>query len=202
MYRKILVPLDGSSLAEQILPYARLFADAYSATVELLRVNDPDIRPPFWPPLPPPDYLKQVSERYFPSSSFKVEHIEQSGKPAEVIVGRAKADPGYLIAMTTHGLSGIRRWLLGSVASKVIQSAVNPVLLIRAGEENQPAVELSLKTVFVPLDGSALAEKIFPHIVPLAKKMKLDVNLLRVYDLPAAAFPMGEAFYLDTLAEQ
>lgn len=47
MYTKILVPLDGSKFAEQILPYARVFADAYGMAIELLWVEDPDVRPPF-----------------------------------------------------------------------------------------------------------------------------------------------------------
>jgi nucleotide-binding universal stress UspA family protein len=201
VYQKIVVPLDGSSLAEQILPYARFFAEGCAAPVELLRVNDPDVRPPFWPPLPDRDYLQQVSGRYFPSS-LKVAQVEESGKPAGVILSRAKADPNSLIAMTTHGLSGIRRWLLGSVASKVIQSAVNPVLLVRAVEGGRPASELPLKTVFIPLDGSALAEKIFPHIVPLVGKLKLHLNLVRVYDVPVAAYPLPDAVFVETLARQ
>jgi hypothetical protein len=61
MYTKILVPLDGSSFSEQILPYARVFAEAYGIPLKLLRVNDPDIRPPFWPQLPGREYLKQVA---------------------------------------------------------------------------------------------------------------------------------------------
>ena len=52
MYTKILVSLDGSSLAEQILPYARIFVETYGIPVELLRVNNPDIGTPFWPYLP------------------------------------------------------------------------------------------------------------------------------------------------------
>jgi nucleotide-binding universal stress UspA family protein len=196
MYNKILAALDGSTLAEQILPYARLFAEAYGTAVELLRVEDPDARPPFWPPQPGADYFKEISTRYFPPS-LRVDRLAESGKPAQVIVERAQADPSCLIAMTTHGLSGMRRWLLGSVASRVVQSAANPVLLIRAVDE--PAAEICLKTVLVPLDGSALAERILPHIISLAKKMKLAVELVRVNDSPADAYPAVDAIYLDAL---
>jgi nucleotide-binding universal stress UspA family protein len=199
MFTKILVPLDGSGLAEQILPYARLLAEACVIPVELLRVDDPDVRTPFRPPLAPADYLKQASARGFPSS-VRVEQVEEQGKPASVIVARAKADPNALIAMTTHGLSGIRRWLLGSVASHVVQSAANPVLLIRPGEVEEVPAEISLKIVSVPLDGSALAEKILPHIVPLAKKLRLEMELIRVYAASAAAYPVGDGTYIDTLA--
>jgi nucleotide-binding universal stress UspA family protein len=196
MYNKILAALDGSTLAEQILPYARLFAEAYGTAVELLRVEDPDARPPFWPPQPGADYFKEISTRYFPAS-LRVERLAESGKPAQVIVDRAKADPSCLIAMTTHGLSGMRRWLLGSVASKVVQAAANPVLLIRAVEDQEPASKISLKAVLVPLDGSAMAEVVLPKIIPLARNMNLEVNLVRVYDSPADAYPAVDAIYLD-----
>jgi nucleotide-binding universal stress UspA family protein len=201
MYTKILVPLDGSRVAEQILPYARLWAKTYAIPLELLRVDDPDIRPPFWPPLPSRDYLKEVSARYLPVLQ-PVASIEQVGKPAEVIVERAEADPACLIALATHGLSGPRRWLLGSVAGKVARGTTNPLLFIRPTEGMDPATDIELKTVFVPLDGSGLAEKVLPHILPLVKKMKLEVHLVRVYTLPADAYVVGDGVFMQALAQQ
>jgi nucleotide-binding universal stress UspA family protein len=201
MYTKILVPLDGSSFAEQVLPYVRLFAETYRISVEFLRVNDPDIRPPFWPQPPAREYFKQVATRYF-SVSTPFDHVEESGKPAEVIVDRAKRDPAYLIAMATHGLSGARRWLLGSVASKVAHITTNPLLFIRPADSQDPAKPITLETVFVPLDGSGLAEKILPHVIALAKKMKLEVHLVRVYMLPADAYMVGDGVYMQALGQQ
>ena len=201
MYTQILVPLDGSSLAEQILPYVRVFAETYGIPVELLRVHDPDIRPPFWPPLPAREYLKQVATRYLPVS-MRIDHVEESGKPADVIVDRAKGDPTCLIAMATHGLSGARRWLLGSVSSKVAHTTINPLLFIRPGDGQDPATPIELKTVFVPLDGSGLAEKVLPHVIALAKKMKLEVHLLRVYMLPTDAYMFGDGVYMQALGQQ
>jgi nucleotide-binding universal stress UspA family protein len=104
MYTKILVPLDGSSLAEQILPYARVFAEAYGIPMELLRVSDPDIRTPFLPPLPANEYLRRIAGPL--PKSLRVACVEESGKTAEVIVERAKSDPACIIAMATHGMSG------------------------------------------------------------------------------------------------
>jgi nucleotide-binding universal stress UspA family protein len=201
MYTKILVPLDGSKLAEQILPYARSLAEAYVIPVELLRINDPEIRPPFWPPLPGREYLKEAAARYFPAS-LQVDYVEEQGKPATVIVDRAQRDSACLIAMATHGLSGMRRWLLGSVASKVVQTAVNPVLFIRPVEGEKPASEIHLSTIFVPLDGSGLAERILPHVVALAKKIQLEVHVLRVYSLPLDSYVVGERIYVDDLDER
>lgn len=121
MYTQILVPLDGSRLSERTLPYARVFAETYGIPVELLRVNDTDIRPPFWPSLPGREYLKQVPGRYLPAS-LRIDHIDESGKPAKIIVDRAKGDPACLIALATHGLSGASRWLRGSDPVLVIQA--------------------------------------------------------------------------------
>jgi nucleotide-binding universal stress UspA family protein len=201
MYTKVLVPLDGSSFSEQILPYARVFAETYGVPVELLRVNDPDIRPPFWPQLPGREYLKQVAARYLPAP-LRIDHIEESGKPAEIIVDRAKDDPACLIAMATHGLSGARRWLLGSVASKVAHTTTNPLLFIRPAEGQDPAKPITLETVFVPLDGSGLAEKVLPHVIALAKKMKLEAHLLRVYQLLTDAYMVDDGVYLQALGQQ
>lgn len=200
MYNKVIVPLDGSKLAEQILPYARLFAEAFDVPIELLRVNDPASITPFAPPLQGGDYLKEVSRVYF-RDARPVACMVELGNPAEMILKRA-ADPGALAAMATHGLSGMRRWLLGSVASKVVQAAVNPVLLIRPTEDQEPPAAVRLNTVFVPLDGSALAERILPHVTELAKKMGLEVNLLRAYSLPAQAYLVGNTVPTDTISQQ
>jgi len=86
----------------------------------------------------------------------------------------------------------LRRWLLGSVASKVVQTTLNPLLLIRPTEGVDPAAPIKLTTVFVPLDGSTLAQKVLPDVVTLAKKMNLEVQLLRMYELPPDAFVVGD----------
>lgn len=187
MFSRILVPLDGSNLAEQVLPYARLFAGAFGAHVELLRVTDPDIRPPFGAQ-PSPDYLKTAGARCLPD--LRCSFVESTGAPAQVIVETgSKAE---LIAMATHGMSGMRRWLLGSVASKVTQSAPTPVLLVRPLEGASASLPATLKAVVVPLDGSLLAEKILPYVMALAQGLSVQVHLLRVYAPPATAYVAAE----------
>ena len=185
MYNKILVPLDGSKLAEQVLPYARLLADAYGAVMTLLMVADPNTRPPFSMRQTVGDYLKYMAASLQPLS---VKSVEKIGKPAEVIVDSAKEDADCLIAMATHGVTGLRRWFMGSVASKVAQSAANPILLIRPVEDGLPPASITLKQVIVPLDGSGLAEKVLPHVASLARKLKLEVLLVRAYELPLNAY--------------
>ena len=190
MYKKILVPLDGSRLAEQALPLARRLASAFGAAVELLRASDPSARPPLWPELPADGYLESVREKYLPPTC-RVTATEAEGEPAQTIIDRAHGNPDCVIAMATHGVSGARRWLLGSVAAKVAQRAMNPLVLIRPAD-GDPAASAEFDTVFVPLDGSALAEKILTHVIALAGAMKLEVHLLRVYTLPLNTYMVGD----------
>jgi nucleotide-binding universal stress UspA family protein len=189
MYSKILVPLDGSPLAEQILPYVRCLAGIYNIPVELLWVND--VENAQWPPRSGKEYLRKTSSKYL-SAVKRIDSIEAIGRPAEEIVRRAGAEPSCLIAMATHGMNGMRRWLIGSVASKVAQSAQNPLLLVRPLENADPAAAIELKTIFVPLDGSGLAEIALRHAVALAKTMKLAVQLVRVYALPSDAYIVAD----------
>jgi len=189
MFNKILVPLDGSKSAEQVLPYAQLLAKACGASITLLRVTDADARLPFSASQSASDYLKYTADSVKP---LPVEALEKMGKPAEVIVDSAKRDSDCLIAMATHGMTGPRRWFLGSVASKVVQTAVNPVLLIRATADAPAPETIVLKRVIVPLDGSRLAEIILPYVSLLANKLSLDILLVRTYGLPADAYVVAE----------
>ena len=190
-FKKILVPLDGSELAEQILPYARRLAEACELSVELLRVNDPESMTPYSPPLQGEEYLQRAAKKYFSSTARIATRIEL-GNPAQMIVDYTKGDASCLIAMATHGMSGMRRWLLGSVASKIVQSATNPLLIVcpTNGADRSALVELNY--VFVPLDGSGLAEKVLPYVVALAKKLKLEVQLVQVFTVPSDAYILGD----------
>jgi nucleotide-binding universal stress UspA family protein len=91
--------------------------------------------------------------------------------------------------MASHGRSGLDRWLLGSVAEKVVRATTNPLLLVRAADGGQRDGEAILKTVIVPLDGSALAEKALPHAVNLTTRMNLNLLLIRVYSLAQILAP-------------
>jgi nucleotide-binding universal stress UspA family protein len=191
MISKISVPLDGSKLSEQILPFVQSLAAPHNLPVDLFTVTDTETRSPFRPPQAGKRYLQDIRETYFPTPARAAFHVE-IGEPAEVIVERNRTDPQCLIAMATHGTSGVRRWLLGSVASKVVQRAVNPLLLIRPVEGADPAMPVKFTTIIVPLDGSALAEKILPHVVTLAKNLKLEVQLLRMFEPPPNAYVVAD----------
>jgi nucleotide-binding universal stress UspA family protein len=190
MYTKILVPLDGSRLAEQILPYACLLAEAFEIPVQLLRVDDSGELAP-----------SKGGDWAFPAS-VKFHRSVEAANPTEAILRHAAADRSTLIAMATHGLSGIRGWAMGSVAYKVVHATRNPVLFIRPTEEGDPGVAVKLGTVLVPLDGSGLADRILPHVVALAKKLSLEVTLIRAYMVPPDTYIVGDGLYMDALASQ
>lgn len=134
-------------------------------------------------------YLKELTASF--SDPAAVSFSVRVGRPAEVIIEVAGANHDTLIAMATHGRSGIRRWLLGSVAEKVLHGASTDVLLIRATEQSARTRAAQLERVLVPLDGSELAEKTLPCAVELAKKMNLELIVLRVYLMPGVAYPAG-----------
>jgi len=101
--------------------------------------------------------------------------------------------------MATHGRSGINRWLLGSVAEKVIRGSSNPLLLVRA-DDDQQGTDAALHSIIVPLDGSALAESVLPMVVQVAKVFDADLLLLRAFELPASAY-YGRENYLPNYQE-
>jgi len=184
MFSRISVPLDGSRLAEQILPFARFFATPLNLPVDLFTVIESASNHPSWSPARARGYLEGVREKYFSSGVSTNFHVE-TGEAATVIIEGYRSDPHCLIAMATHGMSGLRRWLMGSVTSKVVQHAANPLLIVRPTEKVDPSIAVNFKTIIVPLDGSGLAEKVLPTVIGLAKPLKLEVQLIRVYT-PAA----------------
>jgi nucleotide-binding universal stress UspA family protein len=188
MYRKILVPLDGSTLAAAVLPYVRQLAGALGLPVELLSVSDPGQLVAY-----APDVLRELSleaAKSFPES-IDVSHTLESGDPANRIVEKAQAESGTLVAMSTHGYSGAARWLLGSVAEKVSDRLASDLFLLRPGQADMGG-EINLRTVLVPLDFSAAAELTLPVVAELAPLLKLEILLVhatkRFYPGPPETF--------------
>ncbi|MDA0733401.1 MAG: universal stress protein [Chloroflexi bacterium] len=202
MYSQMLVPLDGSEFSERVLPYARLLAKGLGCPIELLRVMDPVVenRADSAHGLYPhrvaesekshlEDYLNEQS-RTLRAEGLKVSTAVHEGNPASEIISEAETHENGLIAMATHGRSGITRWLMGSVANKVLQGSSAPLLLVRSGQQSGVDEELILKTVIVPLDRSPMAEQALSHAAALAKALNLRVALVWV-------FPMIEGHYTD-----
>lgn len=202
MYSQILVPLDGSELSERVLPCVRLLAKGLGCPVELLRSMEPlkdqlaDSAHGVYPHRVAEsakshleDYLNQHS-RTLRAEEIVVSSTVHEGNPASVIIREAEKHENGLIAMATHGRSGIPRWLMGSVANKVLLGTSAPLLLVRGGQQQDQGPDLSLETVIVPLDRSPIAERAIPHAAALARALHLKVALVWV-------FPLLEGHYTD-----
>jgi len=143
MYERVLIPLDGSELAETILPFAEQIAGPLDAEVCLLRVVEPPLAVTelgsggivfpdalFHRQLEAKRYLAEVAHR-LEARGLRVRTLLGLGPPAVEIVESAKAEKVDLIAMTTHGRSGFLRAVFGSVAEAVLRGAAVPVLMVR-----------------------------------------------------------------------
>jgi nucleotide-binding universal stress UspA family protein len=142
MYKKILVPLDGSPLAEAVLPHAQALAKSEGAEIVLLRVAvTPDVN--FFNRVPAEgrqitdeieeealDYVKTETAK-LQKEGAKVTGITRDGIIPDTILDVAEETHADVIAMSTHGRTGVQRWLMGSVAERVVHYSHIPVMLIR-----------------------------------------------------------------------
>jgi nucleotide-binding universal stress UspA family protein len=150
LYKKILVPLDGSKLAECVLPHVEKLAESGVAKeIILLRVCESPSIIADYPESKGKTWEKHVErmtanaqqscslyindvEKDLKDKGFKVKTESSLGKPAEEIVNYANKNKVDLIVMASHGRSGVNRWAYGSVADKVLRSTCVPVLLVKA----------------------------------------------------------------------
>jgi nucleotide-binding universal stress UspA family protein len=212
MYSKILVPLDGSKTAEKVLPYARYLADKFKVPVELLAVVDiaevashmASEKARFLDTIIDDAVRRLTSYLGSVATTFADTDVRcsvEKGKAEDTIIEKAATDTAMLITMATHGRSGLNRFLLGSVAEKVLRGMANPLLLIRATEEAKSEGEAMLKSIIVPLDGSELAEGVLPLAAGMAKKLDLEVELFRTYHIPYNVYGGDEGFYAGNYEE-
>lgn len=196
MFQHILVPLDGSRQAEKALPIAARIAQASHATVVLLRVVTPPITfAPYpeavWALETPMEsdlelarkYLQRLtSEQNFMNIQVEMQVIE--GTAATTIISTVEKRQIDLIVLCSHGYTGMKRWILGSVAEKVARHAPVPVLLLH--EDGPVLVETPLQAetaihALIPLDGSQRAkEAIVPAVQLMASLVTPRPGLLRL----------------------
>jgi nucleotide-binding universal stress UspA family protein len=176
MFKRILVPLDGSARAEQAIPTAGRIARATGGSVVLLRLILPPVDYGYGPYMLRPaftvldqgvqealematHYLERVATSSY-LAGIETEVVARSGSAAEMILSVVEARNMDLVVMCTHGEKGLKRWVLGSVAQKVARHAPVPVLVLHPHTKiagPHPYIERPLR-VLVPLDGSGLAK--------------------------------------------
>jgi len=172
MYEKILVPLDGSELAEKAIPYAEELAIKSSSEVILLTVcmtNEFMERPMR-------AYLEKRAEEFL-SLGIKTSSFIVHGDAASEILDFAQKNNIGLITLSSHGRAGVSYWAFGNIANKVLQISHIPILLIRSKESE--AVDKELKKILILLDGSQFAESVIPYVEGMVKESD-EIILLRV----------------------
>jgi len=191
MYRKILIPVDMSDFGEQVLPVVKAAAQAATTQLQLVYCIEPskyilggvaddqqvidsivsEIRPQA------SDYLYKL-EKQLQTDGYNVATRIGQGDAAQFIVDTADEVGADLIAMTTHGRTGVIREALGSVADRVMRTAEQPVLLVR--NKTAAADHYPLRRILVPLDGSQLSEEALEHAKTIAQTSGASIHLLHV----------------------
>lgn len=215
----ILVPLDGSVLAEQALVPAQALAASLGAAVHLLHVvSEADryhvlleeetvarqlgygygVSAATQPTLSRDTWLtlRQNAEAYLESQAERLQEAGlqvtsevRLGVPADVIVEVAESRHTGMIVMATHGYSGLKRWALGSVTDKVVHAAPVPVLVVRGSE--LPRSAYHFHRILVPLDGSPLARQALPLAIEMAIQHQAEIVLMTVVVPQMAEFGVG-----------
>jgi nucleotide-binding universal stress UspA family protein len=205
--RRILVGLDGSPLAETILPVVEALAAKLEAAVTLLHVLPVPEHEPAAAERPGVDRLvehatQQASEylsgvqRRLASAGVDVSPVVAVGTPAREIVRHAQGGGFDLVALATHGRSGLQQWIHGSVADQVLHTTTIPLLLVRPGD-GWAAVPRGIRRIVVPLDGSTEAEAALRLAEPVALRCGLPLALVQFIEplnLEFAAGPSGTAY--------
>lgn len=196
MYRRILVPLDGSRLAESVLPVVQRLAAATGARVVLLHVlergapaavhGDRHLQAVG----ESDDYLARIAGHLRASGATVDIHTHEvpEGDVARSIAAHVAEEQADLIVLCTHGTGGLRQILSGSIAQQVLKRGSVPVLLVRA--EAEPAEPFQPSRVLVPLDGTAAAEAALEPASALAQRLGAALHLVMV--VPTAGTAGGE----------
>ena len=194
MISHILVPLDGSVLAECVFPHMLAIARAVDARITLLHVLE---RPRETGELPTDPlhwhlkknamkvYLDQITTR-LKNANLDVSNIVLEGVPAECVIEYANSNDVDLIALSTHGRSGLSGWNVSSVVQKIIVRAYKSTLLVRAYTPRASDLNKAqpYKRLFVALDCSARAEMVLPIALSLSQFYQVELILGTVIRTP------------------
>jgi nucleotide-binding universal stress UspA family protein len=197
MFDPILVPLDGSLLAECVLPHAVAVAQAFNARIILLRVlekNQANGSAQIFDLLnwqikktEARLYLEKVSAR-LSKSQLQITATVLEGLAAETITEFAENQGAKLVILSSHGRSGLSQWGISSVTQKIIFSAPSSILIIRAHQPStNELMEQPYRQILIPLDGSRRAENALPLTTLMARFHQAQVHIVHVVKKPEMA---------------
>jgi nucleotide-binding universal stress UspA family protein len=211
MFNQILVPLDGSQLAERAIPHSKLIAKIFNSKVTLLTVQDSsqgqseslNIDPLSW------QIKKTETELYLQSiaARFREDNIDVSyqileGNASENIVNFAQAENIDLLVISSHGWSGLSRWETSSVTQKVLEKAYIPVLLVRSFQTTAMDAGIYYKRILLPVDGSQRAECALSVAVSFAQETQSLILLANVIQKPKLPFLSDASGELQQLTDR
>ena len=188
-FQSILVPLDGSPLAEQAIPIAQALAERARCKLKLVLVHERIIlKPgPHYTRLElamqkaDREYLKSVTARVRERLGRSVSSAVLQGLPVVETLARYIRELGAdLVVMSTHGRGGLRRAWLGSVTDQLIRSAEVPVLVVRPGEAGAARPVWEPGEILVALDGSPLAEAALEPAIDMARLWDAELSLVQI----------------------
>ena len=202
MFNHILVPLDGSTLAESVFPHVTAIATAMNARITLMhvlersqsKIGNLPIDPVGWHMQKHESqlYMEQSAER-LQETGLATTYTIVEGNPAESIIEYARSNEVDLIILSTHGRTGLSGWNVSSVVQKILLRSFKSILLVRAyGSVVEP--ESGYKRLFIGTDGSARAEYILPTAVHLAQFYNSELIIGTVVQKPQTAqrLPLSE----------
>ncbi len=202
MFRHILVPLDGSSLAEKALPYAARLARVSGGTITLLRVINPTIE--YGPYIAQPyGYAISAIDEDLADGQRYLDIVEHSevlkdirvrkevllGEIAQSILDFTHKHTTDLLVLCSHGRTGFKRWALGSIAQKVARYSTKPVLVVNGSHTTSGTEASAIRpiSILVALDGSQLAEAVLVPAAQLCASLNPPnggtLHLLRIVEL-------------------
>jgi nucleotide-binding universal stress UspA family protein len=196
MYKKMLVLLDGSQLAEVVFNYAQQLTARLDMTLELLHVCTPQeaeqlpMRQAYMAHMAEKLQARAAEIRCKFGKATKAEDIHAKGNvvvgyPAEEIIKYADENNIDIIMLSTHGRSGVKMWDLGSVAEKVIHAASVPVWLVPTELREEVIWDnLPRRMLVIPLDGSAMSEAAIKHSVDLVKQRAAEFEIVLIHVNP------------------
>jgi nucleotide-binding universal stress UspA family protein len=203
LYKKILVPLDGSELAQLALPFAEKIAGQLGSHVMLIYVgqSSEDSRNP-----ERQLYLEKIATDLKAGVKRRIGKLKRkrinvkseilTGDAAAEIIDYANNSETDLIIMSTHGRSGLERWALGSVADKVLRGTDKPLILVRARTVSpEISSESVLRKIVLALDGSKDSEAVIPYVEDLALGINAEVVLIHVIEPSYSFYTIGGLKY-------
>ena len=199
MYKRILVPVDGSRFSEQILPVVSWLGRKTGVEVALFRA------------------FEKAEERAGVqgaldtlASGIAAGAISAEGKDVtRAILDEAARVPGTLVAITSHGRSGVMRAVLGSTALNVLRTGKDPILVFRPHGTDAAKGDAAIERIVMPLDGSELSESMLPQAAEMARWIGARLIVVSVLDpAPRSALPdipvsdVMESSYVHSRASQ